>query len=311
MSMDTHTIRAVVAVFNCLQLLGLTLLLVVLMPALFSARVRRMRTWHTMIISGIVYDLCYMLLMIPGQQFGPPPSFALCLFQSCLIYGAPVLLVSFCLAFLVEVRLSFRKSYHLVHALTSRWYKVFLALSYAIYGRSLALSARTQTLLLLAVPSFIYMVVFFTTLLIGLQQRESIELDQWRLYCHSTATSPTLITATIVLVETSIMIILEVFMAVILWKTRRRLGSTGTDDNLSSIFPPSLFFRFLAFAIYVICTIVISASILPYPTGNSPFWKMSLTTPPIGMALSFGIQKDIIAFYWHRQSDRVEGDRLI
>ncbi|KAK0201415.1 hypothetical protein DFS33DRAFT_1347106 [Desarmillaria ectypa] len=113
-----------------------------------------------MIVSGIVYSLYYVLLMILGQQLGPQPSFVLCLFQSCLIYCAPVVLVSFSLAFLVEV---------------------FLALSHEIYGRTSASSTRTQTLLL-AVPLFIYMVVFSTTLLMGLQQRETIEHDEWCLY---------------------------------------------------------------------------------------------------------------------------------
>ncbi|KAG7443520.1 uncharacterized protein BT62DRAFT_1034465 [Guyanagaster necrorhizus] len=43
----------------------------------------------------------------------------------------------------------------------------------------------------------------------------------------------------------------------------------------------------------------ISASILPSPTANSPIWEVILTTPSIVMALTFGIQKDMIAFYWN------------
>ena len=78
------------------------------------------------------------------------------------------------------------------------------------------------------------------------------------------------VTAVIVIIEASTMIILEgmpegpflcfptltirrkVSMAVILWKTRRRLKSTGGNDNLSSIFPLSLFFRSLMFAVYIL-----------------------------------------------------------
>ncbi|KAK0201401.1 hypothetical protein DFS33DRAFT_981968 [Desarmillaria ectypa] len=239
MPIDIYTVRRVVAIFNCLQLLGLNLLLAVLVPALFSARIHRMRTWHAMVISGIVYNLCYMPLMILGQQLGPAPSFALCLFQSCLIYCAPVLLVSFSLAFVVEV---------------------FVVLTDAIHGKALASSTRTQTLLL-AVPLFIYMVVFSTTLLMGLQQPETIERDEWSLYCHSTASSPTLITAIFVLIEASTMIILEVSMAVLLWKTKRILKSISANDNLSSIFPPSLFFRSLTFAVYILIGIMFVSSV--------------------------------------------------
>lgn len=122
---DTYAGQNVVATFNFLQLLGLALQLAVLVPALFSARIHRMRTWYIMIIAGMVYNFCYIPLMILGEQLGPAPSFGLCLFQSNLIYGAPVLyvlackvfhiaegfarLVSFSLAFVVEVSFSFYK----------------------------------------------------------------------------------------------------------------------------------------------------------------------------------------------------------
>ncbi|KAK0222272.1 hypothetical protein IW262DRAFT_972317 [Armillaria fumosa] len=111
MPTDAYAGQSVVAIFNCLQLLGLTLLLLVLLPALFSTRINRMRTWHTMILSGIIYNLCYLPLMILGQQTGPPPSFLICLFQSCLIYCAPVLLMSFALVFLIDVSSFFRTSF--------------------------------------------------------------------------------------------------------------------------------------------------------------------------------------------------------
>ncbi|PBK60135.1 hypothetical protein ARMSODRAFT_966315 [Armillaria solidipes] len=292
MSTD-YAIQKGVAIFNSFQILGFILQVVVLIPALFSARIHRMRTWYIMILSGIIYNLCYMPLMILGQQFGPAPSFALCLFQSCLIYCAPVLLVSFSLAFVVEV---------------------FLVLSHTLYGTS-ASSTRTHTLLL-AVPSFIYMVVFSTTLSMGLQQPKTIERDKWSLYCHSTSLSPTLVTAIIVVIEASTMIILEVSMAVILWKTRRRLKSTGGNDNLSSIFPLSLFIRSLMFAVYILIGIGIGvSSIMPILTDNPPIWEMTLTTPPIVMALSFGIQKDTIAFYWSRKKgccvEEIDSNKLV
>ncbi|KAK0460178.1 uncharacterized protein EV420DRAFT_254691 [Desarmillaria tabescens] len=186
-SMDAYANRNVVAIFNCLQLLNSILLLAVLVPALFSTRVRRVRTWYAMVISGLVYSLCYMPLMILGQQTGPPPSFTLCLLQSCLIYCAPVLIISFTLTFVVEL---------------------FLVLTRVIYGSALGSSTRTQ-ILLIAVPSLIYSVLFNTTLLMGLQQDGTIERDQWDLYCHSTASSPTLVVAIVVLMEASIIIILK------------------------------------------------------------------------------------------------------
>ncbi|KAK0477360.1 hypothetical protein IW261DRAFT_1487299 [Armillaria novae-zelandiae] len=275
-----YTIQKGVAIFNSLQILGLILQVVVLIPALFSTRIQRMRTWYIMILSGIMYNLSYMPLMVLGQQFGPAPSFALCLFQSCLIYCAPVLLVSFSLAFVVEV---------------------FLVMSHTLYQTS-ASSTCIRTLLL-AVPSFISMAVISTTLWMGLQQPKTIERDGGNLYCHSTSLSPTRVSAVFVVIEASIMIILEVSMAVILWGARRRLKSRSGNDKLSSIFPLSMLFRSLAFAVYILIGIGVGiSSVMPIPSANPPIWEITLTTPPIVMALAFGIQKDTIAFYRHRKN---------
>ncbi|KAK0492279.1 hypothetical protein EDD18DRAFT_508735 [Armillaria luteobubalina] len=283
--MDIDAGQSVVAVFNCLQLLGLTLLLIVLVPALFSTRIHRMRTWHGMIISGIAYNLCYMPLMILGQQTGPPPSFAICLFQSCLIYCAPVLIMSFTLVFLVDL---------------------FLVFNRVMYGSALASSDWTYKILI-GVPSIIYAGVFSATLWKGVQQRETIKRDDANLYCHSSASSPTIITATFVLLEAVTMTILEVYMVFMVWRTKRRLKSIGANSDLSATFPLSLFFRTLAFGVYVLFSIGITTASL-FPSGaNSPYWKLALTSPPIGMALTFGMQKDIIAFYWRsRRSGHVD-----
>ncbi|KAK0460179.1 uncharacterized protein EV420DRAFT_254732 [Desarmillaria tabescens] len=92
-------------------------------------------------------------------------------------------------------------------------------------------------------------------------------------------------------------------MAVILWKKKKRMKLDGNNNNLSSIFPLSLFFRSLTFSVYVLLSIgITSASMFP-SSGKSPLWNLALTTPPLGMALSFGSQKDIIAFYRHRKSE--------
>ncbi|KAK0222271.1 hypothetical protein IW262DRAFT_1460580 [Armillaria fumosa] len=277
--MDTHAGQSVVATFNFLQLVGLALQQAVLVPALFSSRIHRLRSWYIMIIAGMVYNLCYIPLMILGEQLGPVPSFALCLFQSTLIYGAPVLLVSFSLAFVVEV---------------------FLVLRNAIHKNPLSLSARMHTLLL-AVPLLIYLVVFFADLLLGLQQPKTIERDECNLYCHSSSPLPTLITAIFVLIEASTMITLEVYMAIALWKTKGRLKAAGLNDNVSAIFPLSLFYRSLTYAVYILIGIGMSASIITSPTSHSSVWKLTLTTPPIVMSLSFGIQKDTIAYYCRRK----------
>jgi hypothetical protein len=73
--------------FDVLQLLALVLLVAMLLPALLSQSVQRMKTWFNLIVACIIYCISFLLLL--GRQSGQEPPFQLCVFQAGLIYAAP------------------------------------------------------------------------------------------------------------------------------------------------------------------------------------------------------------------------------
>ncbi|KAK0492277.1 hypothetical protein EDD18DRAFT_1357939 [Armillaria luteobubalina] len=140
--------------------------------------------------------------------------------------------------------------------------------------------------------------IFFTYLLIGLQQPKTLGMmNTTYIAIHHPHCHETLVAALFALIEALTMFTLEMYMAAILWTTKRRLKAAGINDNIYAIFPLSLFCRSLTFVMYILIGIGLSAFIVTSLTGHSPVWKLILTTPPIVMALAFGTQKDMIAYY--------------
>lgn len=76
-----------------MQLSGAAILTLILVIVALSPRLSRLSTWYSFCLSWILSSLSYCLLYISGQQTRPEPEPGLCVFQSGLIYAAPVLWV--------------------------------------------------------------------------------------------------------------------------------------------------------------------------------------------------------------------------
>ncbi len=81
-----------ITLFDILQGLILSLLLLVFLTALFSPTVKRSKTWF--IFMGSVIEWCASYLILIGQQIGSPPPVALCTIQSAGIYSSNPLCVA-------------------------------------------------------------------------------------------------------------------------------------------------------------------------------------------------------------------------
>lgn len=98
------SVRTQTTIFNSILVISLVLLTAVLLPALISRHVYRMRIWYALICSAIVYCVSFFLLV--GYQMGPgEPPFGLCVAQTVMIYAAPVLVVSYALSLSMELLL--------------------------------------------------------------------------------------------------------------------------------------------------------------------------------------------------------------
>ncbi|KAJ6576547.1 hypothetical protein DFH09DRAFT_363315 [Mycena vulgaris] len=74
------------AVFNSLQIFGLSLVVVAL-TAWMSPRVHRISAWYSFMASWMFFCLLYFIMV--GQQVGAEPPFGVCITQAALIYPAP------------------------------------------------------------------------------------------------------------------------------------------------------------------------------------------------------------------------------
>ncbi|KAJ7756506.1 hypothetical protein DFH07DRAFT_481743 [Mycena maculata] len=90
-------------VFDVLHALALVFLVAMLLPALLSGSVQRMKTWFNLIFACIIYSISFILLI--GHQSGPEPPYALCVFQGGLIYAAPPAIAAAGFAFVFELYL--------------------------------------------------------------------------------------------------------------------------------------------------------------------------------------------------------------
>lgn len=82
---DLTLLSTQTTVFNISASLGVFSIVAVLLPALFSSRVKRSRTWFGVLAAWLVYSVSYLFLI--GRQFGPEPPLGLCMFQAVFIYA--------------------------------------------------------------------------------------------------------------------------------------------------------------------------------------------------------------------------------
>jgi glucose uptake protein GlcU len=87
-----------VLAWDVLMFIAILLLVLALVPPLFSRRVIRRKTWHTLLLSLLVFSIGEVLLV--GHQQDPNFGGDLCLVQIAVIYSTPPLYVQ--LLFLIE-----------------------------------------------------------------------------------------------------------------------------------------------------------------------------------------------------------------
>ncbi|PBL04102.1 hypothetical protein ARMGADRAFT_1158034, partial [Armillaria gallica] len=83
------SVQTQTTIFNSSLVISLVLLTAVLLPALISKHMYRMRIWYALICSAMVY--CVSFLLLVGYQIGPEePPLGLCVAQTAMVYAAPV-----------------------------------------------------------------------------------------------------------------------------------------------------------------------------------------------------------------------------
>ncbi|KAJ7430398.1 hypothetical protein B0H11DRAFT_2135940 [Mycena galericulata] len=262
-------------VFDVLQFLALLFLMAMLLPALLSRSVQRMKTWFNLIIACIIY--CVSFLLLVGHQSGPEPPFALCVFQAGLIYAAPPGIAAAGLAFVVELYLKLSST---------------LSMS--------EINAR-RIIILLVISPLAHFIVFWVAVFTGLSGpvgdlQDFVQRSDGGLYCHINSKIPTTVTAITVVFFVVMMFIVEVYTIVYL--VRKRSAYKGIR-LASGAFPLSLFIRTASYSsiggLAIILVYILNSSAA---SSSMQFVFVDFSAIlPLTVALVFGFHMDIIRFY--------------
>ncbi|KAJ7678860.1 hypothetical protein DFH06DRAFT_1165047 [Mycena polygramma] len=264
-------------VFDVLQLLALVLLFAMLLPALLSKSVVRMKTWFNLICACIVYCISFLLLL--GRQSGPEPPFQLCVFQAGLIYAAPATVAAAGFAFTIEL---------------------YLRLSSTL---SISEVRKRHITILLFVSPMVHLIVFWVAVFTGLSQpfgpggSPIVERITDGLYCHINSNVPTTVTGITVVLFIVLMILSEIYTVVYL--VRRRSGFRGVRLPTGS-FPLPLFIRTVSYTLagglgIILVDILMNSKASASDSGIVVLDLMAII--PLSVALVFGSQMDIIGVY--------------
>jgi hypothetical protein len=264
----TNSLLPTIVTFDVLQVVGLVLILLTLLPALLSRSVIRIKSWVTLMLSCLVYGASFLLL-VGNQATDKDPSLALCLIQSGLIYAAPPLCAAACLVFVIELH---------------------LRLSATLQG---AECKESTIYWLLWILPLTHTVLFWFAVISGLSDLETIERSDANLFCHVNQSAPTLTTGATCVAFLAAMMILEGYTGVLLW--RRKLfiqNMTLQGDH----FPLRLFIRT---AIYTsVGGLGIMMAVILINTANTFSTLLMLPLGPISLACCFGSQLDILRVYF-------------
>ncbi|KAK0201058.1 hypothetical protein DFS33DRAFT_1101328 [Desarmillaria ectypa] len=272
---DPNAEKLIVA-FDALLFLAVLLCMAVLAPPLLSTKIKRKKTWFGMMVSGILYGISYLMLMFIGKQDIPEPSSAVCLFQACLVHSTPILAVSSALGFVLELFIAFFLNYQ---------------------GKP---PSRDTPWIILASSFLVFLFVLLEALVIGVRNPDDVRRNDSYLYCHITTSIPNIILCAHGIVLSLAMMIIEVFVVIIIWKTKVKLRRQPNSADIE--IPTHLLLRAFSFSIFVCLTVGVTVYTLVIPPkgGTSSSWYLLLGIVPLSGVATFETQKDILRFYYWR-----------
>ncbi|KAJ7818815.1 hypothetical protein B0H13DRAFT_397205 [Mycena leptocephala] len=263
------------AVFNFCQIFGFLSLAIIMFTAWLSPRVRRTPAWYLFMASWMFFCLSYFL--IAGQQVGAEPSFGICATQAALVYAAPPLTSCVSLSFLLQL-------YSTVSSVLRN-------------GRS----SRTRTIALQIFPFVVYFVFFIESLAICLSNRDEVARSISGMFCHLTNPFQVKITATVVILAMTSMLVYEVLTIALLyrnWTAFQRLR-VRTNDAVSL----PLLIRVTVFSFLPMVAMVVSSmaflSTSPIVAAET---NLVVAFLPIAAAVIFGTQRDLLSvwMFWKK-----------
>ncbi|KAF8892260.1 hypothetical protein BD779DRAFT_102809 [Infundibulicybe gibba] len=262
---------------------GLFLSLVLIITALASKRVRRLRTWIEFMSSVALLCLSMILLPIFGYGGSDHPPFALCLIQASLAYASELFAASSGACFILEV-----------------YYMIYISL------RRQHRPDHHSTRLFIVAPPFLAVVVFSLSIWVGIDNPGDVSMEDAAPYCHIVSPPPSQLVTICIIISASCAAIPSVYIIALVysnWRDYRRMTQPLSNDEPSP-FSLSVLIRIALFMLMIAVALVldISGALPKIPLEDAFFLNIGFMTLPIVAVLMFGTQRDIARAwaYWLR-----------
>ncbi|KAF7313336.1 hypothetical protein HMN09_00489100 [Mycena chlorophos] len=292
---DSHESAPLVSVFLTFQLIGLSGLILLVLTAALSKRVKRNPTWYNFVVSWIISCISYSFIFIIGQQ--EDPQFGPCLFQESLIYGAPVLTSSVTLAFAIDMLLN------------------ILAASAPQRSQH---RRRYLTILLLVMPYLVWLGIVISLLVYGGENPKEVRKGPNGTYCDLEADTPSKVSSGLTVILTFVLLIIEGtsvclpthslspstdrqlpgYITARIIKNRRVLNK---DNKLIR-----MAVRVMVFSIFGAVGLGIGIAYVLYSIPGASF-DVIMSTLPTGLILIFGTQADLLSVWTFWRTPPMEG----
>ncbi|KAF8198473.1 hypothetical protein BJ912DRAFT_951501 [Pholiota molesta] len=248
--------------FIVLNLVGGLGMVLMLITAAMSAKVKRLPTWYSFCVSWVISTVSYSLLFISAEQFTDTPLFYVCYIQASLIYSLPPTTTSTTLALLVQILLSFPDS-------TS--------------GRQKKISPLT-TILLVMIPYTVFLAMFIGVSMFHTAKPDQLQKSNAGTYCNSKDDAWLRISFSIVAGISLIILVVQARLITKLYQSIRFLKS-NPQSTATTI-------RGIAFTLLGFISLVLAIMFILLDKNDLAF-DIVLSTFPVLALLVFGTQKDM------------------
>ncbi|KAL0958297.1 hypothetical protein HGRIS_000445 [Hohenbuehelia grisea] len=260
-----------VRLFNAIQIISIILLVATLAAAYFSPLARRSATWFNFLGAWLVTSISFILTM--RYQIGPEAGFGLCLFQSALIYAAPVLSSFSAVAFSIE--------------------------SYLVATRTLRHSKipRRYIIVLLAVPYLGHLALFLGVLVVGLKSPYLVQRHETAMYCHVTTETPPRIAGSLVALAVILAFIMIGYTGRALHRNWQ-MSDPRTDMSREMCLLKSTL-RFALFCLFPMTGVTMYLAQFQNSSASSDsIWVLIISSLPFWASIVFGLAESDITDAW-------------
>ncbi|KAH8813943.1 hypothetical protein DL96DRAFT_1625768 [Flagelloscypha sp. PMI_526] len=270
-----HVDGKIIFLYDTLLVVGFYATGIVICTAAFSSRVQRSWNWY---MAMIFWNLsCVEHLLLLTRQSGPQPPHALCLIEAGFVYAAPA------------------ASALAMACLVLQFYATLLEVLIPRRGLE-KLVSRT----LLFFPPLVFLGVFTSSLVIGLENPNRVMRGPVQVYCHVLDPFLPNLASSIVCFAAGVMIIFEVLACHILCRRWQRIKDLKASvRNTISV---TTLIRFSLFTVGPVIGVGVSISRMGPTPRDSLTAAFTEASYPLWAALIFGTQRDIMSvwMFWRK-----------